>query len=200
MLRSDDESTRPSLLNRVRDRLDHPAWAEFVAYYDPMLRRWCRHYGFGEEASDELSQRIWERVWPLVLTFEYDLGRRFRGWLWRIFHSRAVDLRAEQDANPSISLESLPVDEGPLAPGELGFDPSDPGAPEAERETESLPLFREAEEAQAAVRGARRSGNLASVLAHPDRGTARSRSGRCDGQVLRGRLLWLAARRRQTPS
>jgi RNA polymerase sigma factor (sigma-70 family) len=151
VIRSDDESTRPSLLERVRDRQNHPAWVEFFAYYDPMLRRWSRHLGFGDEASDELLQRTWERVWPLLLTFEYDPSRRFRGWLWRIFDSRAMDMLAEQRANPMLSLECLPIGERQLA--SRGFDPGmfDSDGTEEGRE-ETLALLREAEEAQADVR------------------------------------------------
>jgi RNA polymerase sigma factor (sigma-70 family) len=151
VVRSDDESTRPSLLERVRNRQNHPAWVEFLAYYDPMLRRWSRHLGFGDEASDELLQQTWERVWPLLLTFEYDPSRRFRGWLWRIFYSRAMNLRAEPYAGPTISLECLPIEDRRLASREVDPGMFDSEGPEVGRE-ESLALLREAEEAQAAVR------------------------------------------------
>ncbi len=50
--------TSQTLLDRVRDWGDHPAWTEFHDRYDPMLRRWCVRYALGDDASDELCQRI----------------------------------------------------------------------------------------------------------------------------------------------
>ena len=88
-------TTSPALLDRLRDVGDHPAWVEFVERYEPMMRRWCRYYGLDDQAADELCLRTWERLWPRMRTFQYDPSRRFRSWLRRFFHSRAMDLLGE---------------------------------------------------------------------------------------------------------
>ena len=145
------ETTRPTLLNRVAMQ-DHPAWTEFLAWYDPLLRHWCRRYGLGGEASDELCQRTWDRLWPLMRTFQYDPSRRFRGWLWRFFQSRAAEMLSEQKANPQVSLECLPDGGSFLLGREELCDRVQVGDSEDDQAGTPLALLREAGEAQAAVR------------------------------------------------
>jgi RNA polymerase sigma-70 factor, ECF subfamily len=150
MLPPSGETTRLTLLERVRDRSDHAAWAEFVAIYDRLLRRWCRHYRLGAEAADELCQRTWIKVFPLMEEFQYDPGRGFRRWLWRVFESRAMEVLGERtfvrlprgDAWPGAELDSNRLDLD-----DIGFDGAD-----VEARPERLILLRHAEEAQAAVR------------------------------------------------
>lgn len=147
MDQQDAGTTSPTLLERVRDRGDHPAWAEFVGRYDPLLRRWSRRYRLDEDSSDELCQRTWDRLWPLMETFQYDPSRRFRSWLWCFFRSRAMDMLGERGAAPSVPLEALGrQEEGRPVASRVEEDAADDpgsGAPA---------LQREAEAAQAAVR------------------------------------------------
>jgi RNA polymerase sigma-70 factor (ECF subfamily) len=107
MERSEGGTTSPTLLDRVRDGRDHPAWREFFGRYDPLLRQWCRHYPLDDESADELCQRTWQRLWPRMRTFQYDPGLRFRSWLRRFFHSRAMDMLKERHAAKVVPLESL---------------------------------------------------------------------------------------------
>jgi RNA polymerase sigma factor (sigma-70 family) len=107
MGRYEGGTTSPTLLDRVRDGRDHPAWNEFFARYDPMLRRWARRYGLDGESADELCQRAWRRLWPRMRTFQYDPSLRFRSWLRRFFHSRAMDMLKERNATTLVSLEAL---------------------------------------------------------------------------------------------
>lgn len=145
----DGGTTSPTLLDRVRDRQDHPAWAEFFGRYDPLLRCWCRRFGLRSDDADELCQRTWDRLWPLMQAFQYDPGRRFRGWLWRLFRSRAIDMLADRKATrPSssgrVALAQI-ADERADAGPEVGGDED---GPQRVRST----LRREAEAAQAAIR------------------------------------------------
>lgn len=152
MVESDGSMTSTSLLNRVRDRRDHPAWVAFFERYDPMLRRWCRQYGLDDDASDELCQRTWNRLWPLMQTFQYDPSRRFRGWLWRSFRSRAMDMLAESKATRFVPLEVLSRAESPFFTDGREVDRLERGDPEDEQQPDRLVLLREAEEAQGVVR------------------------------------------------
>ena len=111
MIRHDAGTTNPTLLNRLCDWRDHEAWADFVARYDPVIRFSCRRYGFDAETTDELCQRVWIDLARRMLSFRYDPGGTFRGWLRLLCHSRAIDLKRKRKAAPPISLD--PQDEIP---------------------------------------------------------------------------------------
>src|SRR5438876_213264 len=87
----DGEQTLLTLLNRIRDWRDHPAWIAFFQRHQPMLRGWCRRFDLDSDESDELCQRVWVELMSRLRTFQYDPSLRFHGWLWRLFRSRAID-------------------------------------------------------------------------------------------------------------
>src|SRR5262249_9733988 len=95
---ADDARTSASLLDRVRDWGDHPAWVDFHERYNPLLHRWCGRFSLDAETSDELCQRIWVELMARMQTFRYDPSRGFRRWLWRLFRSRAIDLLRQRRA------------------------------------------------------------------------------------------------------
>ncbi len=145
----EDGQTSPTLLDRVRDWDDHPAWMRFFERYHPLLRFWCGRFGLDDDVSDELCQRIWVELMSRMRTFRYDPSRRFRGWLWRLFRSRAIDLLRRRRTTQPLSLNGVSIDE--WSPAREAPDPADDG-PDAEQRSVSLILFRQAEEAQEAVR------------------------------------------------
>ena len=51
-----DESTRPTLLLRLRDWDNQEAWGEFLERYAPKIYGWCRRYELQE--SDAAESRI----------------------------------------------------------------------------------------------------------------------------------------------
>jgi RNA polymerase sigma factor (sigma-70 family) len=106
-----DDSTRtsPTLLGRTADWRDHAAWQEFVARYDPLVRSWCREYRLDDEMASDVSQLFWIELAEKMRSFRYDPSRRFRGWLRRCFHWRAVDAIRERSREERVvrSLESL---------------------------------------------------------------------------------------------
>lgn len=105
MIRHDAGTTNPTLLNRLCDWRDHEAWADFVTRYDPVIRFSCRRYGFDAETTDDLCQRVWIDLARRMLAFRYDPKGTFRGWLRLLCHSRAIDLKRKQKADPLISLD-----------------------------------------------------------------------------------------------
>lgn len=121
MVKYRGDTTSPTLLGRLRDRGDDPAWREFFERYDPLLRRWCRCYRLDDESVDELCQRAWDRLWPRMQTFQYDPGRRFRGWLRRFLHSRAMDMLNERGSHRLVPLDAVVREEPRL----LATDPVD---------------------------------------------------------------------------
>ena len=140
-------TTSPALLDRVRDQCDHPAWVEFVERYEPLLRRWCRCYELDDQAADELCMRTWERLWSRMRTFLYDPSRRFRSWLRRFFHSRAMDDLASARRRLS-SPRCLVAEEAQcLATGVMTF-PWKMASDDDECQSSRLVLLREGKEAQ----------------------------------------------------
>jgi RNA polymerase sigma factor (sigma-70 family) len=51
------------------------------------------------DTTEELCQRIWINLAHCMSSFQYDPSRKFRGWLRRLCHSRAVDLFRERRAH-----------------------------------------------------------------------------------------------------
>ena len=81
-------------------------------------------------------------------TFRYDPSGRFRRWLWRLFHSRAIDLLRKRSAVQIPFHEDLP----PSVLSLRHADREPVAAHEAEGPGVPMALVLQAEEAQAAVR------------------------------------------------
>ncbi len=146
-----NRTTCPRLLARVRDVADHPAWVEFVERYEPLMQRWCGYYELDDQSADELCVRAWERLWPRMRTFQYDPSRRFRSWLRRFFHSRAMDMLGERAATAFVSIDAVPSEDSRV----LSFEPDDISPEEDECDDASrstrFDLLRQGREAQESV-------------------------------------------------
>jgi RNA polymerase sigma factor (sigma-70 family) len=118
MVQVDSSQTNPTLLRQVRDWGDDPAWKAFFACYQPLLRGWCQGIALEGDDGDELCQRIWVELMTRMQTFNYDPGRGFRRWLWRLFRSRAVDLLRARRAARHCYLDGIE----PPVPRELRAD------------------------------------------------------------------------------
>jgi RNA polymerase sigma factor (sigma-70 family) len=99
--------TNASLLEEVRDWTNSPAWSAFFERYDALLWSWCRRMGIRGDVGDELRQRVWIELMQRMRTFRYDPRLGFRGWLWRLFQCRAIDLLRQASAAQQSSLRSL---------------------------------------------------------------------------------------------
>jgi RNA polymerase sigma factor (sigma-70 family) len=96
MTRYDGGSTSPTLLRRVFDWRDIPAWGELFDRYDPLLRGWCRVYLHDASGIDEVCQRVWIELADRLRSFRYDPARTFRGWLRDLCRFRAIDVLRER--------------------------------------------------------------------------------------------------------
>jgi RNA polymerase sigma factor (sigma-70 family) len=102
-MNSDDTTrTSPTLLRRTADWRDHDAWREFVARYDPLIQSWCREHRLDDDLAGEVSQLFWIELADKMRSFRYDPSRRFRGWLRRCFHWRAVDAIRERSREERV--------------------------------------------------------------------------------------------------
>ena len=149
-MNSDDTTrTSPTLLGRTADWRDDAAWWDFVARYDPLIQCWCREYGLDYDMSADVAQLFWIELADKMRAFRYDPSRRFRGWLRRCFHWRAVDAIRERsrEERAVLSLEDLSATqfEGSI----LACEPLD----DDDESGDCLRLLDVAEQVQAAVRG-----------------------------------------------
>ncbi len=92
---SDAPATRPSLLVRIRDPRDGPAWDQFVDIYAPLIYGTARHHGLQDADAADLTQDVLRRVAGAVGRLDYDPRRgSFRGWLFTVVRN---DLRTFLD-------------------------------------------------------------------------------------------------------
>lgn len=101
--------TRVSLLARLRNAADGPAWAEFVHRYTPFVVGVARGAGLREEQIDEVAQETWQAVFQHFRALEAPFSREkgsFRGWLYGVIRYKVLDSRRrERTRTPTIAGE-----------------------------------------------------------------------------------------------
>ena len=96
------DTTRASLLIRVRDRNNASAWREFDAIYRPMLGRFARARGLDDSSADDIVQFAMMAIAEHIGGFDYNPDKgRFKAWLRTIVNNRIrnrVAARHEEEA------------------------------------------------------------------------------------------------------
>jgi RNA polymerase sigma-70 factor (ECF subfamily) len=114
------DSTRSSLLVRIKDPRDSEAWQEFYGLYAALLYRYARTRGLPAQDAEEVRDQCLAVVVRKIGSFQYDREKGgFKSWLWRIVERKVVDSlrkRRERIAE-SGAVRRLPDREPP--PGEL---------------------------------------------------------------------------------
>jgi RNA polymerase sigma-70 factor (ECF subfamily) len=83
------QSTRPSLLMRLRDAGDAGAWATFVDVYTPLVYGYLRRRGLQDADAADVAQEVMTEVARSIRAFEYQPERgRFRDWLGTLARRR----------------------------------------------------------------------------------------------------------------
>src|SRR4051812_17853344 len=79
------QTTRVSLLVRIRDRGDEEAWRQFVALYAPLVYGFARRRGLQDADAADLTQAVLRSVATAAGRLEYDPRRgSFRSWLFTV--------------------------------------------------------------------------------------------------------------------
>jgi RNA polymerase sigma factor (sigma-70 family) len=116
------DTTRPSLLLRIRDRGDAAAWREFDALYRPLLERFARARGLSPENAEEVAQHCLTQLCDRIAEFTYDPTKgRFKSWLRTLVNNRVRNLLRGGREQPLATGElEMPKEREP-APEEV-FD------------------------------------------------------------------------------
>ena len=86
-------STRLTLLERLRRPDDAAAWSRFVQLYTPLLYGWARRAGLSEADAADLLQDVFVVLLRELPTFHYQPGKSFRAWLRTVLLNRWRTLR-----------------------------------------------------------------------------------------------------------
>ncbi len=122
--------TRVSLLIRLRrEPTDQRAWDEFAERYGRLIGAWCRQWGLQSADADDVSQNVLLKLANHLRGFEYDPGRRFRGFLRTVTHNACKDYLASSrhaaaaaDADVYAVLDSAEARDDLAARLEAAFD------------------------------------------------------------------------------
>jgi RNA polymerase sigma-70 factor (ECF subfamily) len=106
--------TRPSLLVRLRDAADAPAWEQFVRIYAPLLYGYARRHGLQDADAADLTQEVLLVVSQAIRRLDYDPRRgSFRGWLLTVVRTRLCNfldrrrIRPGPDSDATARLDAV---------------------------------------------------------------------------------------------
>ncbi len=86
------ESTRVTLLERVRDAKDQASWREFYGLYQPLLYRYARARRLDRDVAEEILQQCMTVLAQKMPEFEYAKERGgFKYWLRRLVNNKIND-------------------------------------------------------------------------------------------------------------
>ncbi len=93
--------TRLSLLLRIRDTRDDPAWREFVEIYEPLVYRLARRGGLQHADALELTQEALLAIVKTIDRWDADPQRgSFRGWLFQVSRNLMINYLTRQRRHP----------------------------------------------------------------------------------------------------
>ncbi len=98
---ADDQTTRVSLLLRIRDADDAQAWTQFAEIYAPLIHRFAKKNGLQDADASDLAQEVMGAVAKSIGRFDYDpkVGR-FRSWLFTVARNRLNTQLGKQSRQP----------------------------------------------------------------------------------------------------
>ncbi|RIK66526.1 MAG: hypothetical protein DCC65_09210 [Planctomycetota bacterium] len=116
------ETTRVSLLLRIKDKRDNVAWAEFDHIYRPLLYRFATARGLDHAAAEDVVQVCMAAIHEHIAGFEYDPRKgRFKGWLRTMVNNRIRNYHRDRHERPAESQVFKAAESKDATPEEL-FD------------------------------------------------------------------------------
>jgi RNA polymerase sigma-70 factor (ECF subfamily) len=108
------DTTRASLLFRIKDPCNTEAWSEFHTLYAPLLYRYARARGLSHEDAEDVRSTCYEAIVRQMPHFEYDKQKGgFKGWLRTLVNRRVIDLmrKRREPLADTRELAELPAAE-----------------------------------------------------------------------------------------
>jgi len=111
---TDTPTTRASLLVRLGDAADAPAWGQFVDLYAPPVYACARRHGLQDADAADVTQDVLRAVHGAFRRGGYDPDRgRFRPWLFTVVRNKLRDfLGARARRGELARLDDLPATGG----------------------------------------------------------------------------------------
>lgn len=114
------DTTRVSLILRLRDLQNATAWGEFDALYGPLVYRYARAKGLSRDDAEEVRSQIMTAVVKQIGSFEYDRAKGgFKNWLRRLVHNKTVDLIRRRRERQAESSEFRALSDNEPGPDEV---------------------------------------------------------------------------------
>ena len=106
-----DLLTRVTLIRRIRDGNDRPAWDEFCTLYQPLVRTYIGRFRLQDHDAEDLCQEIFAKLHGHMSRFDLDHAKgKFRGWLRSFTDNKVRDwLRAR--SRDKKHLAPVPAEE-----------------------------------------------------------------------------------------
>lgn len=115
-------TTRASLLIRIKDPSDSMAWRDFDAIYRPMLHRFATLRGLDHSAAEDVVQHCMVAIHEHIRGFEYDPKKgRFKAWLRTMVNNRIRNLHRNRHEDEAKTQDFKRGQDRELSPDEA-FD------------------------------------------------------------------------------
>ena len=100
--------TRPSLLLRIRDPQDAPAWEEFSTMYRPIVKQMACNHGMQTADAEDLAQQVLWAISKAIETFEHDHRQaKFRTWLKTIARRAIINALTRPDRDRAVGGDEM---------------------------------------------------------------------------------------------
>ena len=114
------DTTRASLLIRIKDKGDSVAWGVFDSIYRPMLFRFAIARGLNQSAAEEITQQCMVTINQHIEGFEYDPKKgRFKSWLKTMVCNRVKNHFRDNRELAADTADFQRDDQRQLPPDEL---------------------------------------------------------------------------------
>jgi RNA polymerase sigma-70 factor (ECF subfamily) len=99
-------TTPVSLLEKLRQPYPQNAWTRFVQLCTPLLFHWARQrFKLSGPYAEDFVQEVFTHLLQQLPEFQYNAGKRFRGWLWTVILNKH-----RQGLRRCMAGECLPLD------------------------------------------------------------------------------------------
>jgi RNA polymerase sigma factor (sigma-70 family) len=112
---TDTPTTQASLLVRLGDAADAPAWGQFVELYAPPVYACARRHGLQDADAADVTQDVLRAVHGAFRRGGYDANRgRFRPWLFTVVRNKLRDFLSARGRRrgDAAGLADVPARDG----------------------------------------------------------------------------------------